>query len=86
MQTIKALDVLFEGQKVGKLALTPSRTAAFQYDREWLVNGFSVSPISLPLTDEVFYPKNDAIEGLFGVVSVFGLLYVFFIIFPHLYF
>ena len=67
MQTIKALDVLFEGQKVGKLAITSSRMAAFQYDREWLVNGFSVSPISLPLTDEVFYPKNDAFEGLFGV-------------------
>ena len=67
MKKIKALDVYFGNDKVGTMALTSDRLAAFQYSKEWLRSGFAISPISLPLSDEVFYPKNDYFEGLFGV-------------------
>ena len=43
MEEIKALEVFFENRKVGTLALTPERQAAFQYTREWIASGFSVT-------------------------------------------
>lgn len=67
MEEIKALEVFFENRKVGTLALTPERQAAFQYTKEWIASGFSISPISLPLESRVFFPKNDNFEGLSGV-------------------
>ncbi|MBQ6503416.1 MAG: type II toxin-antitoxin system HipA family toxin [Flexilinea sp.] len=67
MEKIKSLDVSYGGQKVGTLALTANRQAAFQYTDEWLDTGFAISPISLPLKNDIFYPKNDNFDGLFGV-------------------
>lgn len=67
MEPIRSLTVTFEGRKVGTLALTSGRQAAFQYAKEWIDSGFPISPISLPLNKEVFYPKNDNFDGLFGV-------------------
>lgn len=49
MNNYKHLDVFIDDRKVGTLALTPERTAAFAYDDEWLANGFSLNPLSLPL-------------------------------------
>ena len=43
MEEFKALEVFFENRKVGTLALTPERQAAFQYTREWIASGFSVT-------------------------------------------
>ncbi len=67
MKIIKSLEVKLEDQKVGTLALTSHRQAAFQYTKEWIASGFPISPISLPLSSEVFYPKNDNFDGLFGI-------------------
>ena len=64
---IKKLDVFFREQKVGTLALQKDYTAAFQYSKNWLSDGFSISPFSLPLTDEVFVPAYHPFDGLFGV-------------------
>ena len=69
MEKCKSLDVLYEGRKVGTLALHQKWLAAFQYDAEWLRSGFSISPFTLPLEDRVFIPKYDPFEGLFGVFS-----------------
>ena len=67
MEAIKSLEVRLEDKKVGTLALNPNRQTAFQYTKEWIASGFPISPISLPLRSEVFYPKNDHFDGLFGV-------------------
>ena len=67
METIKSLEVLLEDKKVGTLALTAKHQAAFQYTKEWITSGFPISPISLPLSSELFYPKNGNFNGLFGV-------------------
>ena len=67
MDPIRALDVFFENRKVGTLALTSDRRSAFQYAPDWIVSGFSISPISLPLEKQIFYPKNDNFDGLHGV-------------------
>ena len=67
MDRIKQLNVFYHERKVGTLALHKERLAAFEYDREWVENGFSISPFSLPLEKKVFIPRIDPFEGLFGV-------------------
>lgn len=47
------LQVLYDGRIVGHLALTPDRKIAFEYSEEWLERGFSISPFSLPLKEQV---------------------------------
>lgn len=69
MKEIKHLTVKYQGRSVGVLAETKDGFGAFQYDREWIQKGFSISPFSLPLEDRVFVPKSDVFEGLFGVFS-----------------
>lgn len=69
MREIGSLTVTYHGQTVGTLAETPERKVAFQYDRKWLQNGFSISPFGLPLTKQVYVPKKDVFDGLFGVFA-----------------
>ncbi len=61
------LGVTMGGARVGTLAQTSDGLAAFEYDRSWLADGFSISPISLPLRSGVFVPKRDPFNGIFGV-------------------
>lgn len=67
MKQDNSLQVYYDKQLVGTLAITPNRKAAFQYSKGWLENGFSISPFSLPLKDQVFVPTKDYFQGLFGV-------------------
>lgn len=70
MNNYKSLQVMLGDRKVGTLAITSNHVIAFEYDSDWLVNGFSISPFSLPLRKGVFVPKNyEPFEGLFGVFS-----------------
>lgn len=69
MKKIKRLNVRCKGRSVGTLALYKDRLAAFEYDREWLADGFSISPFSLPLEKKVFIPKMDPFDGIFGVFA-----------------
>lgn len=69
MKEINNLKVLYKNRIVGTLAETNNRQIAFQYDTEWINNGFSISPFSLPLDNRVFLPKNMDFDGLFGVFS-----------------
>lgn len=69
MKTNSALQVLYDGRLVGTLAMTANHKAAFQYSEEWLEHGFSISPFSLPLKNQVFVPNKDYFDGLFGVFT-----------------
>lgn len=69
MKNIKSLQVFYNDTKVGTLAILPNSLVAFEYDEKWLLEGFSVSPFSLPLIKKVFLPKIDPFDGLFGVFS-----------------
>ena len=55
--TDNRIDVFYHNRLVGTLAMAKDRRIAFQYSREWLSQGFSLNPFSLPLTDKVFLPK-----------------------------
>ena len=53
MDKYKYLKVFYNDILVGTLAKTPDRVVAFEYDLDWLNNGFSISPFSLPLIKKV---------------------------------
>lgn len=63
------LQVFYGKRLVGTLALTREGKAAFAYDEDWLVDGFSISPFSLPLKKQVFVPTKPYFRGLFGVFA-----------------
>ena len=68
----KTLDVYYKSRHVGTLAEMADKRIAFQYDREWLQTGFSINPLSLPLSGEVFIPNErsrDRFSGLFGIFA-----------------
>lgn len=68
MKKINKLAVVYRDKKVGVLSMTPdNRLCAFQYDKEWLVSGFSVSPLELPLKPDLFIAKPEPFWGNFGV-------------------
>lgn len=69
MKTNKILSVKYHGMPVGKLALAKDGRTAFSYDENWLENGFSISPFSLPLKEQVFLSDKPYFGGLFGVFA-----------------
>lgn len=69
MHNVDKLDVFYNQRKVGTLALVERHLVAFEYDETWLIDGFSISPLSLPLQKKVFIPKIDPFDGLYGVFA-----------------
>ena len=69
MHRLNKVDIFYHDRQVGTMALYENRLAVFEYDGEWLRDGFSISPLSLPLEKKVFVPKIDPFEGLFGVFA-----------------
>lgn len=62
------IDVYMGNRHIGTLAQTKHKTA-FQYSIEWIDNGFSISPYSLPLQKRLFIPEYEPFEGVFGVFA-----------------
>ena len=62
------LRVMMDGREVGRLR-KESAGYYFAYSREWLEEGFSISPHSLPLEDRLFVGSNDRFDGLLGVFA-----------------
>ena len=60
---------MYDEKLVGTLAMASGHKVAFQYSEEWLEDGFSISPFSLPLKNQVFVPQKDYFDGLFGVFA-----------------
>ena len=69
MNKIKSLQVFYNEKKVGTVALMKNNIMAFEYDSNWITNGFSISPFSLSLKKQVFIPRIDPFDGLYGVFS-----------------
>ena len=69
MHRIKKLEVFYHDRLVGTMALYQNRHAAFEYGTDWLADGFSINPFSLPLEKKVFLPKIEPFEGIYGVFA-----------------
>jgi len=65
----KVLNVFYNGRLVGRLAETPERVLAFEYDTDWLRDGFSISPFHLPLGKKVFIANKKPFDGVFGIFN-----------------
>ena len=69
MKTGEIINVFYNERPVGTLAITANHMAAFEYCDSWIDTGFSISPFSLPLENQVFVPTKDYFDGLFGVFA-----------------
>lgn len=68
MMRIDRLTVRYHGEVVGTLLMTPDeKLCAFEYDKAWFADGFSVSPLELPLRHGLFIAKPLPLYGNFGV-------------------
>ena len=62
------LKVKYHNRMVGTLSLTPdNKLCAFEYDKAWLAEGFSISPLELPLRQGLFLAKPSPFYGNFGI-------------------
>jgi len=66
---IEKIDIYLSKQCVGTLAMTEKRLCAFEYDRQFLAQGFSISPFYLPLKPGLFIATPEPFEGGFGVFN-----------------
>lgn len=62
------IEVYYKKQLVGIIAKYNDKYL-FQYDDLWIKNGFSISPLSLPLRKELFVPSDQTFNGFFGVFA-----------------
>lgn len=69
INNIEKIIVKYNGKIVGYLAQLDNLKIGFQYDDEWVKNGFSISPFSLPLGNKVYTNTKDTFNGLFGVFA-----------------
>lgn len=49
MKRVNELNVLFHNRRVGRIKRYKNYLTAFEYDKDWLLDGFSISPFTLPL-------------------------------------
>ncbi len=68
MRKIEKLTVKFHDTEVGTLSLThDNKLCAFEYSKQWLKDGFSISPLELPLEPKLFIANPTPFSGGFGI-------------------
>ena len=63
------IHIKLNSQNLGRLTTASDGLCVFEYDADWIKNGFSISPFFLPLKTGVFKAKRDPFDGLFGVFA-----------------
>ena len=64
---IQSLDVFFRERKVGTLTMGVNSCCVFEYDKLWLTDGFSISPLKLPLQAGMMVADYQPFQGNFGI-------------------
>lgn len=67
MNSLDKLTITYRRRTVGSMTLRPDGLCAFQYNKEWLLHGFSVSPLELPLKEGIFVAQPQPFKGNFGI-------------------
>lgn len=68
MKSVDKLSVQMGERRVGLLTMAPDgRRCVFEYDKEWIATGFSISPIELPLRTGLFIAQPTPFSGNFGI-------------------
>lgn len=67
MKDILKITVTLGDRSVGAIQMTPERDrCVFEYDREWLAGGWSISPWELPLQTGLIYSRENSFGGGFA--------------------
>ena len=65
---IHKIQVLYRDRFAGTLQMDPaSGVCVFEYDKQWLSDGFSLSPTELPLQSGLLYADKDRLGGSFAL-------------------
>ena len=67
ISNIQYVSVMYHGRKVGTLSVGTHSCCQFEYDRTWLHEGFSLSPLHLPLKAGLFSAQWQPFNGNFGI-------------------
>ena len=67
IQKVQAVSVMYHGRKVGTLSMGNRSNCQFEYDKDWLADGFSLSLLKLPLKAGLFTADYQPFNGNFGV-------------------
>ena len=67
MKNIQFVSVMYHGRKVGTLSMGNQSCCQFEYNGDWLREGFSISPLHLPLKAGLFTAPWRPFDGNFGV-------------------
>ena len=67
IKNLQAVSVMYHGRKVGTLSMGNRSACQFEYDKDWLSTGFSISPLHLPLKAGLFTADYQPFNGNFGV-------------------
>lgn len=67
IKNVLSVSVMYHGRKVGTLSMGNHSCCQFEYDRAWLREGFSISPLQLPLKAGLFSAPWQPFTGNFGI-------------------
>lgn len=67
MKEILSVNVTYHGWKVGTLSMGNRHVCQFEYDKDWVAHGFSISPLKLPLKTGIVTADYSPFDGNFGV-------------------
>lgn len=67
IKNVLSVSVMYHGRKVGTLSMGSHSCCQFEYDRTWLREGFSISPLQLPLKAGLFSAPWQPFKGNFGI-------------------
>lgn len=67
MKEILSVNVAYHGRKVGTLSMGNRHVCQFEYDKDWVAHGFSISPLKLPLKTGIATADYSPFDGNFGV-------------------
>ena len=67
IKDLQSVSVTYHGRKVGTLSISSRQVCQFEYDKDWLVDGFSISPLKLPLKSGIMTADYSPFHGNFGV-------------------
>ena len=67
IKNVLSVSVMYHGRKVGTLSMGSHSCCQFEYDRAWLREGFSISPLQLPLKAGLFSAPWQPFNGNFGI-------------------
>lgn len=66
---VNLLNIYAHDKLMGRMVLSAEKLCVFEYEPDYLANGFSLSPFHLPLNPGALTSRRDPFNGLFGLFN-----------------